>query len=177
MTDVPVSGLPIYHDSIDWARLRRDYPVPDVFFETVYKWPAERIRALQNARFLEAVARGWNNPFHRRRWRATGLEPGDIRSIDDSHRIPTYDSDDVKRDQLEHPPFGAFHDLDPAGLAAAPYKMQTSGGTTGAPRVTLSAPLEWELNGLTAARALYVLGARPGDVMGTSRCRSRAGSR
>ena len=165
MNGFPASRLPIYHGSIDWAQLHRDYPVPDVFAETVYKWPAGRVRELQNERFLRCVEHAWNNPFYRKRWRAAGLEPGDVASIDDSHKIPTYNSDDVKRDQLENPPFGEFHDVGPAGRATAPLKMQTSGGTTGKPRVTLYRPQEWELNGLTAARTLYMQGARPGDVM------------
>ena len=165
MNGFPESDLPIYRDSIDWARLHRDYPVPDVFEKTVYKWPADRVRDLQNERFLRSVDHAWNNPFYRKRWRAAGLEPGDVASIDDSHKIPTYNSDDVKRDQLENPPFGEFHDVNPAERASAPLKMQTSGGTTGKPRVTLYRPQEWELNGLTAARTLYLQGARPGDVM------------
>ena len=165
MNGPPASELPIYHDSIDWARLHRDYPVPDVFEKTVYRWSPERVRALQNERFLRCVDRAWDNPFYRRRWRAAGLAPGDIASIDDSHRIPTYNSDDVKRDQLENPPFGEFHDMGAQERAGAPLKMQTSGGTTGKPRVTLYRPQEWELNGLTAARTLYLQGARPGDVM------------
>ena len=44
-----------------------------------------------------------------------------------------------------------------------PMKLQTSGGTTGKPRPTLYAPQEWELNGLTHARVLYICGVRPGD--------------
>ncbi len=165
MNGFPASRLPIYHGAVDWAQLHRDYPVPDVFAETVYKWPGGRVRDLQNERFLRCVEHAWNNPFYRKRWRAGGLEPGDVASIDDSHKIPTYNSDDVKRDQLENPPFGEFHDVGPAERATAPLKMQTSGGTTGKPRVTLYRPQEWELNGLTAARTLYMQGARPGDVM------------
>ena len=165
MNGFPESRLPIYHDAIDRARLYRDYPVPDVFERTVYRWPAGRVRELQNERFLRCVEHAWNNPFYRKRWRAAGLEPGDVRSIDDSHRIPTYNSDDVKRDQLENPPFGEFHNVSAAERATAPLKMQTSGGTTGKPRVTLYRPREWELNGLTAARTLYLQGARPGDVI------------
>ncbi len=165
MSEFPASKLPIYRDSIDWARLHQDYPVPDVFVDTVYKWPADQVRALQNERFLHCMKLGWANPFYRKRWQAAGLEPGDIKSIDDSHKVPTYNSDDVKQDQLDNPPFGEFHNVGAAEFAAAPFKMQTSGGTTGKPRVTLYTPQEWELNGLTAARTLYVLGARPGDVM------------
>ena len=165
MNGFPESDLPIYHASIDWARLHRDYPVPDVFEKTIYRWPADRVRDLQNERFLRCVEHAWNNSFYRRRWREAGLEPGDVASIDDSHKIPTYNSDDVKRDQLENPPFGEFHGVTPAERASAPLKMQTSGGTTGKPRVTLSRPQEWELNGLTASRTLYLQGARPGDVI------------
>ena len=165
MSGFPESDLPIYHASIDWAQLHRDYPVPDVFEKTVYRWPADRVRDLQNERFLRCVEHAWNNPFYRKRWRAAGLEPGDVTSIDDSHKIPTYNSDDVKRDQLENPPFGEFHNVGSAERASAPLKMQTSGGTTGKPRVTLYRPQEWELNGLTAARTFYLQGARPGDVL------------
>ena len=165
MSGFPESDLPIYHASIDWAQLHRDYPVPDVFEKTVYKWPADRVRDLQNERFLRCVEHAWDNPFYRKRWRAAGLEPGDVASIDDSHKIPTYNSDDVKRDQLENPPFGEFHNVGSAERASAPLKMQTSGGTTGKPRVTLYRPQEWELNGLTAARTFYLQGARPGDVL------------
>ena len=44
-------------------------------------------------------------------------------------------------------------------------KLQTSGGTTGKPRPTLYGPLEWEMNGLTMARVLYICGLRPGDII------------
>lgn len=162
---LPATKLPIYHQSLDWDQLYREYPVPDVFAETVYKWPAARVRALQNERFLKVVAIGWQNPFYAKRWRAAGVEPGDIKSLDDIAKLPLYNSDDVKKDQLEHPPFGEFHNVDRDRLSASPFKLQTSGGTTGKPRTTLYTPQEWELNGLTLARGLYILGARPGDVM------------
>ena len=48
-------------------------------------------------------------------------------------------------------------------MQTTPMKLQTSGGTTGKPRPTLYAPQEWELNGLTHARVLYICGVRPGD--------------
>ena len=35
MNGFPASRLPIYHGAVDWAQLHRDYPVPDVFAETV----------------------------------------------------------------------------------------------------------------------------------------------
>ena len=62
------SALPLYRQSFDWEQYCRDYPMPDVFEQTVYRWPRERLRALQNERFMRCVQAGWKNPFYRRRW-------------------------------------------------------------------------------------------------------------
>jgi phenylacetate-CoA ligase len=157
--------LPTYHTSVDWDAFFAKYPPPDVFERTVYRWPRERLREFQNARFLELMEIGWRNEFYRRRWAEAGIQRGDIRSIDNIGKLPTYTSDDVKNDQAEHPPFGHFHGDWQMLLATAPIKVQTSGGTTGKPRATLYGPIDWEMNGLTQARAMYVQGVRPGDVV------------
>lgn len=159
------SELPVYRSAFDWSALIREYPLPDVYCKTVYRWPPDRIRALQNARFLKVVEVGWRNPFYRRRWRAAGLEPADIRSLEDIGKLPTYTSDDVKESLERDPPYGDFHAVDQAFASRTPLKLQTSGGTTGTPRATLFDPVAWEIQALTGARALYIQGARPGDVM------------
>lgn len=159
------SSLPLYHRAIDWDAFYRDYPPPDVFEKTIWRWPLERVRELQNQRFLEAMKAGWQNEFYRRRWSAAGIEPGDIRSIDDIVKLPMFTSDDIKADQEENPPFGLIHGAGRDYLQSRPLKLQTSGGTTGKPRPTLYGPVEWELNGLTMARVLYILGVRPGDIL------------
>lgn len=156
--------LPIYQKSINWDAFFAEYPVPDVYERTVYKWPRERLREFQNKRFMRLVDIGWTNEFYRRRWSAAGLQPGDIKSIDDIAKLPSYTSDDVKTDQQEHPPFGQFHGAGRELLKSMPLKVQTSGGTTGKPRATLYGPTDWEMNGLTTARAMYIQGVRPGDV-------------
>lgn len=159
------SALPIYRDAIDWARYCRDYPMPDVFEQTVYRWPREKIQSLQNERFLKVVEVGWRNPFYARRWKEAGLQPGDIRGIEDIAKLPTFNSDDIKASMEARPPYGDFHGLTPSTFAGLPMKLQTSGGTTGMPRGTLSEPMAWETQALTSARATYIQGGRPGDVM------------
>src|SRR5665213_1084421 len=149
---VAKTSLPIYHSSIDWDALYARYPVPDVFANTRWKWSQDEIRAFQNEQFLDLMKTGWQNEFYKRRWSATGLESGDITSIDD-----------IKKDQEENPPFGLINGNVFDKMQAQPMKLQTSGGTTGKPRPTLYAPQEWELNGLTHARVLYICGVRPGD--------------
>ena len=64
------------------------------------KWPKERVRELQNRRFLEVMQVGWRNPFYRKRWQAVGLSPGDIKSLDDIVKLPTMNSEDIKQDQI-----------------------------------------------------------------------------
>ena len=138
------SGLPLYRQSFDWEQYCRDYPMPDVFEQTVYRWTPERLRALQNERFMRCVQAGWNNPFYRRRWSDAGLAPGHIASLDDIAKLPTFNSDDIKASIDAHPPFGDLHDVDESRLASMPFKLQTSGGTTGTPRGTLADPIAWE---------------------------------
>lgn len=159
------SSLPIYRNSIDWDQLYQDYPLPDVFAKTVFLQSADEIRQLQNKRFLKTIERGWNNKFYSKRWHDAGLGRDDIQSLDDITKIPTYTSDDVKNSLSDNPPFGDFHDLSEKDFLTTPFKVQTSGGTTGKPRPTLSDPQSWEIQALTGARALYIQGARPGDVM------------
>ena len=162
----PASRLPIYRNAFDFDRLIREYPLPDVFEQTVWRWSPERIRALQTERFLLTVEAGWRNSFYRKRWSAAGLAPGDIRSLEDIVKLPTYTSDDVKESLEARPPFGDFHDVDLVDLPSiGPLKMQTSGGTTGLPRPTLFDAWAWEAQAVIAARALYIQGARPGDVI------------
>src|SRR5471032_3334479 len=158
-----VSTLPLYSRSIDWDAFYKRYPVPDVFERTRWRWSADQIHAFQNEQFLDLMKTGWQNEFYKRRWKASGLEPGDIRSIDDIVKLPMFDSADIKKDQEENPPFGLINGDVFKRMQTTPMKLQTSGGTTGKPRPTLYAPQEWEMNGLTHARNLYIVGVRPGD--------------
>ena len=166
MEPLPATRLPLYHYALDWDALYREYPPPDVWAETIFKWPAERIRELQNRRFLDMMKIGWANGFYRQRWSAAGLKPGDIRGLDDIVKLPTFNSDDIKASQQADPPFGQITGIDlKRELQRNPIKMQTSGGTTGKARPTLYGALEWEMNGMQVARTMYMQGARPGDVL------------
>lgn len=161
------STLPLYQRSIDWDAFYAKYPPPDIFAETTWKSSADQVRAIQNERFLDVIRIGWENPFYQSLWTKSGLAPGDIRSLDDIGKLPIYTTDDIKSDQEANPPFGlarGFSDIN-GHLQKFPTKLQSSGGTTGKPRLALHSPVEWEGMGITIARALYLRGARPGDIM------------
>ena len=126
---------------------------------------ADALRDLQNARFLERMKDAWKTGFYSTRWKAVGLEPVDIRGLDDIEKIPTFNSEDLKDAIADKPPFGSHHPFDASGFARMPVKIQTSGGSTGMPRVTLFDPVSIEVQGIQTARGLYAQGARPGDII------------
>lgn len=83
----------------------------------------EEMRKVQSERLIKTVDKVYNNvPFYRERMKQKGLEPGDIKSVDDLKLLPfTY-----KQDLRDNYPFGTF---------AAPMneivRVHCSSGTTG----------------------------------------------
>ena len=157
--------IPYYYKSLDWSQFVKKYPPPVEFEETVYRWSRDKIRKMQAERFIEAVKYAWTNPFYHARWTQAGLQPGDIQGIEDIQKLPIVSSLDFKAAIDAAPPWGAHQGVTPEDASTMPLKIQTSGATTGQPRPTFFAPIEWEMNGMSAARALFIQGARPGDVM------------
>ena len=158
-------SVPYYYRAIDFDRLVREYPPSQDYAETVFLHDRRQIREVQNRRFVSIVETAWRNPFYRARWEAQGLRPGDIRSLDDIGKLPMVAVEDFKDSIKAHPPFGQHPGLTRADGARVPIKIQSSGGTTGMPRPTLFTPWEWEIQGIQGSRALWIQGARPGDMM------------
>ena len=158
-------SVPYYYRSLDFERLVREYPPSQDYAETVFLHDRRQIAEIQNRRFLAIVESAWRNPFYRKRWAAHGLRPQDIRSMDDIGKLPMVAVEDFKDSIKTHPPFGEHPGLSRADGARVPIKIQSSGGTTGMPRPTLFTPWEWEIQGIQGSRALWIQGARPGDMM------------
>lgn len=158
-------NVPYYYRSVDFDRLVREYPPSQDYAETVFLYDRRQIAEVQNRRFVSIVESAWRNPFYRKRWEAHGLRPQDIRSMDDLGQLPMVAVEDFKDSIKAHPPFGEHPGLSRADGAHVPIKVQSSGGTTGMPRPTLFTPWEWEIQGIQGSRALWIQGARPGDMM------------
>jgi phenylacetate-CoA ligase len=159
-----VAEVPYYHASVDWDDLKRKHPPPPLYERTVGRMSDDELRAHQNALFLSCVETAWSTPFFSSRWAAAGLERGDIRSLNDLDKFPIYDSDDVREALDERPPFGSHQPITREELGELPMKLQTSGGTTGLPRVSLFDPVAWEVQAIQGARGMWAQGARPGDI-------------
>lgn len=91
--------------------------------ETYECMSREEMRKVQSERLIDCVKRVYNNvPLYREKMQSIGLEPGDIKSVDDLSELPfTYKQD--------------LRDTYPYGLFAAPMKdivrIHASSGTTG----------------------------------------------
>ncbi|WP_354524442.1 hypothetical protein [Mycolicibacterium sp. 624] len=122
------------------------------------------MRELQEARFLARVAEAWEVPFYRDRWSEAGLQPGDVKGLDDLAKIPTFTSEDIKHSIEQHPPFGNHQNFAIEAMRT-PLKIQSSGGTSGLPRPTLFDPVAWEVQAIQFARAFVAQGAEVGDIL------------
>lgn len=101
-------------------------------------------------------------PFHRRKWQRIGLEPGDIRSLDDLTKIPVTTRHEMAADTAEHPPWGTFTAVSDDLWRTRGWQMFATSGTTGQPRVFRYTTTDRDLFAWADARALWSIGLRPG---------------
>ncbi|MCX7891558.1 MAG: phenylacetate--CoA ligase [Burkholderiales bacterium] len=119
--------------------------------------PRERLAALQMRRLRATLRNACENvPLHRRRLRALGVEPGDVRSPADVAALPFT----TKSDLRDHYPFGLF-----ARPRSALVRLHASSGTTGKPTVVGYTAKDIATWAGLMARSMAAAGARPGDVV------------
>jgi len=156
-------SYPTYFEAVDIRQLLTDYPVGDAFTKRYTGMSRDELRSIQDAQFLKLMKRGWEVPFYRRLWSAKGIEPGDIRGLDDIVKLPTYDKSDLMASIAEHPPYGDFAGL--GGPDRPPAVLHTTSGTTGKPQVLLFGPKGREVGNLLVARMYRWQGLRSDDVV------------
>jgi len=116
-----------------------------------------KIRALQLKRLRQTVKNAYENvPLHRKRMRKLGIEPGDVKSLEDLAHLPFT----VKGDLRDHYPFGMF-----ARPRAKLARLHASSGTTGKPTVVGYTHKDIATWSDLMARSMACAGARPGDVV------------
>jgi phenylacetate-CoA ligase len=117
----------------------------------------ERLAALQLSRLRETVRHAFDHvPLHRERLDAAGVEPDDIRSLDDVRRLPFT----LKSDLRHHYPFGMF-----ATAVGELARLHASSGTTGKPTVVGYTQRDLDTWADLMARCFAAAGARRGDIV------------
>ncbi|MSO75328.1 MAG: phenylacetate--CoA ligase family protein [Alphaproteobacteria bacterium] len=143
-----------------------EYPIGEAFLAGPAQLSGEALRHLQERRFRVVLARAWQVPFYNRRWRAAGLEPGDVRGLDDIAKLPPFSKSDLMASVEAYPPWGDFHGVDlAAGQAKPNIVFHTTSGTTGTPQPIFYGAHDREVQNLMLARAYRLHGLQDDDVV------------
>jgi phenylacetate-CoA ligase len=138
--------------------------MPDRSFwdEKIETLSRQALGQLQLGRLQWQVRRCWEgSEFYRERLRGAGIEPGDVQSLDDLRRIPCVTKQELRDEQLAHPPFGRYTVAPPATWR----ELHPSTGTTGEPVNTIWSEADCENITSFTARTMWSFGVRPGDVV------------
>ena len=161
-----------YFEEARLGRLLEEYPAAEAFLAGPARMSRDELRSLQDRRFRRVVARGWEVPFYARRWRAAGLEPGDVRGLGDIAKLPPFSKQDLMESVRDYPPFGDFHGMDrgPAGSGAEAggryaAVFHTTSGTTGDPQPIFYGAWDREVQNALLARTYRLHGLRDDDVV------------
>ncbi|NBC87895.1 MAG: phenylacetate--CoA ligase family protein [Alphaproteobacteria bacterium] len=155
---------PTFFEALDHQQLLRDYPIGEAFTARYSSMSRDELFAIQDAQFRRLMERGWQVPFYRRLWGEKGIEPGDIRGLEDITKLPVYDKSDLMASIAEYPPYGDFHGMgDPA--TRPPTIFHTTSGTTGKPQVLMFGPKGREVGNLLVGRMYRWMGLEPTDVV------------
>ncbi len=117
----------------------------------------DELMNLQSKRLVKQVERVYHNvEFYRKRMQEAGVEPGDIKGIEDLHKLPYTTKADLR-------------DTYPFGLLATPMseiiRVHASSGTTGKATVVAYTRHDLEIWQECVARALTMAGIGRGDII------------
>jgi len=117
----------------------------------------EQKRQVQSERLIKTVNRVYNNvPFYCDKMKALGLEPGDIKSIDDLSKLPFT----TKQDLRDNYPYGLF-----AAPMEEVVRIHASSGTTGHPTVVGYTQNDIKMWSNVIARSFTAMGVTKKDII------------
>src|SRR5262249_32614807 len=151
--------------AVDHEALIRAYPPPPEYFEAAWFAPPDEIEAVQLTGHRRGAEVPAGVPFFERRWAAAGFDPRSIRIRAALWRAPAYTVEDIRKSIALPPPWGDYQGVTPADAVREPMRVYMSGGTTGKSRPTFYTQWDREVGAVLTARALYLQGIRPGDVV------------
>ncbi|MFT5141133.1 MAG: phenylacetate-CoA ligase [Rhodothermales bacterium] len=102
-----------------------------------------------------------HSPFYRRKWSKDGLEPGDIKTLQDFEKVPVITKEELRQSQIESPPFGDYLCIPKNQVA----RLHGTSGTTGRPTAFGIGPEDWRSISNAHARVMWSMGIRPNDTV------------
>jgi phenylacetate-CoA ligase len=125
--------------------------------EPIEKASIDELRALQLQRLQWSVRHAYDNVAHyRESFRAAGVHPQDLRSLEDLAKFPFTVKDDLRANY----PFGMF-----AVPREQVVRVHASSGTTGKPTVVGYTQEDIDTWAHLMARSIRASGGKPGDIV------------
>jgi len=126
-----------------------------IWNETKECMSRDELTSLQSARLVKMVKRVYHNvEFYRKKMQALGIEPGDIRGIEDLNKLPYTTKDDLR----DNYPFGLF-----AVPQSEVVRIHASSGTTGKATIVGYTRRDIEIWQECVARVLTMAGVHKND--------------
>ena len=111
-----------------------------MFKQELETMPREALLEYQLNLFRKQMAYVYGrSPMYRRKFDQAGVQPEQIKTIDDVQKVPFTVKEELRQSQEKHPPFGDFHCISPEEGVRV---FQTT-GTTGIPVRSLLSKKDW----------------------------------
>ena len=107
-----------------------------------------------------------NSAMYAQKLADAGVEPADIRSIDDLGSLPVVTKEDMSRSVAANSPRGDYTAVDDQVWKETGWQLFQTSGTTAAPRAFRYTQRDRELWAWANARAVYAMGIRSGRDVG-----------
>lgn len=123
--------------------------------------PEERDAAIFE-RIQKVMRYAWKRaPFYRRKWADAGLEPGDVKSLEDFEAVPVVLKEELREDQASCQPYGSYLCVDAVDVT----HVKGTSGTTGRPTAFGISQRDWGAIANAHARVMWGMGVRPEDIV------------
>ncbi|MBN1820228.1 MAG: phenylacetate--CoA ligase [Prolixibacteraceae bacterium] len=128
-----------------------------IWNETIESSDREQMQQIQTERLINTVRRVYHNvASYRRKMQEIGLIPGDIKSIDDIHKLPFTNKSDLR----DNYPFGMF-----TVPMSEIVRLHASSGTTGKPTVVGYTRNDLNMWSEVVTRSLCMAGVHKNDIV------------
>lgn len=155
-----------YFKEADFPSLLQAYPVGAEFMRGPAIFSRDELYQLRESRFLKLMKRGWKVPFYQRLWKKVGLDPGDIETLEDLVKLPTFSKTDLMNSIECFPPYGDYHGVNFNDVRQRPSLVfHTTSGTTGTPQPLFFGARDREIQNILLARAYLLQGLTDKDVV------------
>lgn len=122
----------------------------------------DELRPIQEQKFLKQIDYVWEkSQFYQKKFKDHGVERSHIKGLEDLHKLPFTEKDELRKSQEETPPLGS-HCIVPIDDI---IRIQSSSGTTGVPTFVGITRHDHQVWTDITARSLFSKSVRPNDVV------------